>query len=127
MKKHRKDLKKTLSPEEFAVTQEKATETPGTGKYLHNKEKGTYHCVVCSTQLFDSETKFDSGTGWPSFDMVANWENIDLKEDTSHGTRRTEVACKNCGAHLGHLFPDGPTTTGDRYCINSAALKFKKR
>lgn len=125
MKEKVDDLKKRLTPEQFAVTQEAATEPPGSGEYLHNKEKGMYKCIVCNAELFESGTKFDSGTGWPSFDSPANRENVELKEDSSHGMRRTEVICKNCGAHLGHLFPDGPTTTGDRYCINSCALKFQ--
>lgn len=126
MKEVPKDLKDRLTPEQYAVTQEAATEAPGSGEYLHNKEKGMYKCIVCGAELFDSGTKFDSGTGWPSFDSPTNREHVDLIEDTSHGMNRVEVRCKNCGAHLGHLFPDGPTTTGDRYCINSCALKFQK-
>ncbi len=126
MKEVPKDLKDRLTPEQYAVTQEAATEAPGSGEYLHNKEEGMYKCIVCGAELFDSGTKFDSGTGWPSFDSPTNRAHVDLAEDTSHGMKRVEVKCKNCGAHLGHLFPDGPITTGDRYCINSCALKFEK-
>ena len=126
MKEVTKDLKQQLTPEQYRVTQEAATEAPGSGEYLHNKENGMYKCIVCGADLFDSGTKFDSGTGWPSFDSPTNRENVELTEDTSHGMNRVEVRCKSCGAHLGHVFPDGPTTTGDRYCINSCALKFHK-
>jgi len=127
MKIDHDELQKRLDPMQFAVTQEAATEPPGTGELLYNKENGSYHCIVCGQMLFDSTTKFDSGSGWPSFDRPADRENVELRDDTSHGMRRTEVVCKNCGAHLGHLFPDGPTETGNRYCINSAALKFQKK
>lgn len=119
------ELKERLTDEQYRVTQEAATEMPGTGAFLHNKEAGTYACVVCGTELFDSNTKFDSGSGWPSFsDVMAN-ESIETKQDFSHGMQRVEVKCANCGAHLGHLFDDGPTASGNRYCINSAALDFK--
>lgn len=117
-----------LSPELHRVAIEKETEAPFTGKYVHTKEKGTYKCAICGAELFPSDTKFDSGTGWPSFTEPANLENIELKEDLSHGMRRTEVLCKKCGAHLGHVFDDGPKDKGGRrYCINSVCLELEKQ
>ncbi len=118
--------KERLSPEQFHVLREKGTERPFTSPLLKNNEEGMYTCASCGSELFTSNAKFDSGTGWPSFDEPANTKNIILHEDTSHGMRRTEVLCKKCGGHLGHVFPDGPTKTGQRYCINGYALQFKK-
>lgn len=117
-------LHEKLTEEEHRVTQEAGTESPFTGEYWDHDGDGPYRCVVCETPLFDSDTKFKSGSGWPSFYDVIEKGNVKLQSDHSHGMRRTEVVCGDCGAHLGHVFEDGPDPTGKRYCINSAALDF---
>ncbi len=117
-----------LSPELRRVAREGGTEAPFTGAFVNNHEEGTYKCAVCGTELFSSDTKFDSGTGWPSFTNPANLAHVELKEDVSMGMTRTEVVCKTCGAHLGHVFDDGPAEAGGkRYCINSVCLDFEKK
>jgi len=118
---------KELDPELYKVAREKGTEAPFTGKYVDDHTKGMYACAICGNTLFSSDTKFDSGTGWPSFTEPANLEHVELKEDTDMGMKRTEVTCKNCGAHLGHVFDDGPAEAGGkRYCINSVCLDLKE-
>lgn len=118
---------KELGSELYKVARENGTEAPFTGKYVDEHTKGMYACAVCGNELFSSDTKFDSGTGWPSFTEPANLENIELKEDNDLGMTRTEVTCKNCGAHLGHVFDDGPAEAGGkRYCINSVCLDLKE-
>ena len=122
------ELKKKLKPDEYHILRERGTEAPFTGEYYNTKEQGIYRCKVCGSELFASDTKFDSGTGWPSFTDPMNREHILLKEDQSEGMSRVEVTCKNCGSHLGHVFDDGPREKGGkRYCINSTCLVLTKR
>jgi peptide-methionine (R)-S-oxide reductase len=120
------EWRKELTPEQFAVCREKGTERPFSGKYTMFKEAGTYRCVCCGNPLFSSDTKYDSGCGWPSFFAPKEKSNIKTQLDLSHGMRRLEVLCSRCGAHLGHVFDDGPAPTGLRYCINSVSLKHEK-
>jgi len=123
-KKTDKEWKKQLTVEQYAVTREKATERPFTGKYHDNKKEGLYRCICCGSDLFRSDAKFDSGTGWPSFCKPSREGSVKLEIDRSHGMVRTEVICSGCEAHLGHVFPDGPEPTGMRFCINSCSLDF---
>ena len=121
----KQELRRRLTPRQYMVTQEKATEPPFSGEYWRQHEPGLYSCVCCGAPLFDSDSKFDSETGWPSFTRPLSSEGVAEAEDTTHGMRRTEVLCGRCGAHLGHVFTDGPAPGGLRYCINSAALVFE--
>jgi peptide-methionine (R)-S-oxide reductase len=123
IQKSEEEWKKELTPEQYQVCRMKATERPFTGEYYKTKDPGIYKCVACGNELFDSDTKYESGSGWPSFYKPIGAENVDTEDDDSYGMNRTEVMCSKCGAHLGHVFPDGPRPTGLRYCINSLALK----
>jgi peptide-methionine (R)-S-oxide reductase len=121
------EWRRELTPEQYRVARQKGTERAFTGAYWDTTEDGVYRCICCRAPLFDSAQKFDAGCGWPSFSAPREGTQIDETEDTSHGMRRTEVTCGQCGAHLGHVFPDGPPPTGLRYCINSASLKLEKK
>lgn len=127
IRKSDEEWRKLLSQEQFHVAREKGTERAFTGAYWDNHKEGVYRCVGCGQPLFKSDVKFDSGTGWPSFTEPMLKDAVELEEDNSHGMRRIEVHCKKCGSHLGHVFPDGPGPTGQRYCINSCSLNFEEK
>lgn len=126
MPENEEEWKKTLTPEQYKVLRERGTEAPFTGEYVHEKSDGTYDCAACGYPLFSSDAKFDSGTGWPSFDTALPGA-IETHTDNDHGMVRTETTCARCGSHLGHVFDDGPTATGKRYCINSVCLDLEEK
>jgi peptide-methionine (R)-S-oxide reductase len=121
------EWREQLSPEQYEILRRQGTERPFTGEYVYAKDDGMYRCAACGAELFGSDAKFDSGTGWPSFTEPAVAENVETRTDTSHGMVRTEVVCRSCGGHLGHVFEDGPEPSGLRYCINSCALDLERR
>jgi len=125
--KTEQEWREQLAPDQYAVLRQAATEPPFMGKFVNTKDDGVYTCAACGNEVFDAQTKFDSGSGWPSFTDPANTENVELRTDTSHGMVRTEVVCARCGGHLGHVFDDGPGPNGQRFCINSCALDLDKR
>ena len=128
IRKSDSEWRKQLSPEQYHVAREKGTERAFTGEYWDNHQDGVYRCIGCGEPLFSSDTKFDSGTGWPSFSAPMPGDNVEMEEDTSHGMRRIEVHCRKCGSHLGHVFPDGPREAGgQRFCINSCSLNFEEK
>jgi peptide-methionine (R)-S-oxide reductase len=125
IRKSEEEWRRELTPDQYRIMREKGTEAPFTGEYLEEKTPGIYRCAACGMPLFASETKYDSGSGWPSFHAPIAADNVRTEEDHTHGMRRTEIMCANCEAHLGHVFPDGPRPTGVRYCVNSASLKLE--
>ena len=127
VQKSEQEWREELAPDQYAVLRQAATEPPFAGKFVDTKADGVYTCAGCGNEVFDSETKFESGSGWPSFTDPKNTENVELKQDVSHGMVRTEVLCARCGGHLGHVFDDGPGASGERWCINSCALDLAPR